>query len=371
MELEVQKFLRNKNNKVEDLTSKYALIIKRHKEFPNLVLFKYDSIESPMAIKLCQEARGLILNEADNWNIVAFPYTKFFNYGENLAAHLGKEKRVYEKLDGSLIILYYYNNEWQVATSGTPDASGEVKGFNFSFKDLFWKVFNEIEYSVPSEKYKQYTFMLELCTPYNKIVVQHKENKLVLHGVRNNETMKEEYPELFAKELGFDCVKSYDYKTVDELETSNEITSLSPIEFEGFVVVDENFNRIKVKSPKYISLSHIRDSFSERRVVELIQNGEKSEFLAYFPEYTSLFEKIKELYENYIASIEKVYLSIKDIPDQKEFALKAIKYPFSGALFTLRKKKDLLAKDIMKEVPAKKVLEMIGVKEKAYSEAEQ
>ncbi len=31
---------------------------------------------------------------------------------------------VYEKLDGSLAVLYYYKDEWWVSSSGMPDATG-------------------------------------------------------------------------------------------------------------------------------------------------------------------------------------------------------------------------------------------------------
>jgi tRNA splicing ligase len=51
-----------------------------------------------------QECRGLILDESANWRIVAFPYTKFFNYGEEHAASIDWSTAcVQEKLDGSLM----------------------------------------------------------------------------------------------------------------------------------------------------------------------------------------------------------------------------------------------------------------------------
>ncbi len=84
----------------------------------------------------------------------------------------GARQKVYEKLDGSLMVLYFYDRAWHVQSSGTPDASGEVNGFGFSFAELFWKVWNEQGYQLPQET--DCCFMFELMTRYNRIVVRQK-----------------------------------------------------------------------------------------------------------------------------------------------------------------------------------------------------
>lgn len=69
-----------------------------------------DQIDSPMSNAIVQDARGTILDEDDNWRIVAFPFRKFFNFNESNAAKLNWSGgvKVMEKLDGSLMILYSY-----------------------------------------------------------------------------------------------------------------------------------------------------------------------------------------------------------------------------------------------------------------------
>ena len=53
--------------------------------------------------------------------------SRFFNYNEKEADILDwNSVKVYEKIDGCLATLYYYNNEWHVASDDTPDASDEV-----------------------------------------------------------------------------------------------------------------------------------------------------------------------------------------------------------------------------------------------------
>jgi hypothetical protein len=51
----------------------------RHEKYPNLVEFSYEP-GADFKTKIPCEARGIILDEFNNWNVVAFPYTKFHTY---------------------------------------------------------------------------------------------------------------------------------------------------------------------------------------------------------------------------------------------------------------------------------------------------
>jgi hypothetical protein len=122
-----------------ELESRYGVTAKRHSEFPNLVMLKYNQLIAPMHEPITQECRGLILDEADDWRVVSFPYRKFFNHGEPNAAPIDwGTARVYEKLDGSLMTLYPYRGQWRVASSGTPDAGGPAHDGGINFSRLFW-----------------------------------------------------------------------------------------------------------------------------------------------------------------------------------------------------------------------------------------
>ena len=64
--------------------------------------------------------RGLVI-DADG-NILARPFKKFFNYEEvQNKIDMNKPFEAYEKMDGSLIILFYYPKEqkWLVASRGS------------------------------------------------------------------------------------------------------------------------------------------------------------------------------------------------------------------------------------------------------------
>lgn len=124
---------------------------------------------------IVQECRGIILNKEDNWNIVCYPYNKFFNFGESNAAKLNWDSKInaYKKLDGSLINLFYYKG-WNFSTSGNPDASGPCLnnlGRQITFHELVKELWSQHNYEYPFKIDYNRTFMFELCTPLNKIVV--------------------------------------------------------------------------------------------------------------------------------------------------------------------------------------------------------
>ncbi len=286
----LQMYLRGGGSPAE-LLATYSVKNKRHGRYPNLVQFKYDQIESPMGSPLVQECRGVILDEDNNWEVVARPFNKFFNHGEGHAAPIDwATARVQEKLDGSLIIMYHYRDEWHVATSGTPDASGEVNGTNQTFAELFWKVWDEMRLGSPRNSHWAHkTYLFELMTPYNRVVVRHEKSRIVFIGLKDRNTGQEfeigqeeeshdEYDFGFAPEVRVFPLQS----TEDIIETFN---AMSPLTQEGYVVVDANFNRIKVKHPGYVAIHHMRDGFGPRRMLEVVRSGEGSELLVYYHEW--------------------------------------------------------------------------------------
>jgi hypothetical protein len=160
--------------------------------------------------------------------------------------------------------LYYFDNRWQVASSGLPDAGGKVTMLDTNWKDnatstttyaeLFWKVWNQVGYKLPNST--QRCYMFELVTNMNTIIVRYLEEMIVCIGCRDMETLNELEAEEVAKENGWRSPKSFKIQTLTEaLEAAR---ALSPVESEGFVVQDATFNRVKIKSPQYVAISSIQ-----------------------------------------------------------------------------------------------------------------
>lgn len=354
--MELQEYLRQHG--LEKLSETYQIKVTSHRQYPHLVCLKYSQIESPLGEKIVQQCRGIILDSSQDWQIVSYPYDKFFNYGEIHAATINwNNAKVYEKLDGSLTALYFYNGEWRVQSSGTPDAAGEVNGFGFSFAELFWKVWQELGYKLPAET--DQCFIFELMTPYNRIVVQQNDNQIVLHGLRNTQTLLESNPSIWANKYGWKLVKSYPLTSWKEVIEAAQ--NLDPMDSEGYIICDADFNRVKVKSPQYVAISHLREGFSTRRMIQIVLTNEGEEFLAYFPEWTELYQKVKDKYQFLVQEIEEVYRQHESIEVQKDFALAVKHLSYAGILFSLRARRVAGVKEALRDVNIYKIEELLGL----------
>ena len=221
MNLAILTYLRG-GRTLSELETGYAITPRRHKAFPNLVLLKYSQIASPMNERIVQECRGIVLDETDDWKPVCVPYFKFFNYGEENAAAIDwTQARVYEKLDGSLMSLYWYGGDWQVASSGLPDASGGT-GAGMTFAELFWKTWNAMRYVLPSREKPgpEICYMFEMMTPLNRVVVPHAESAIVLHGVRELDGFTESAAEFHANRNGWQCVRTFPLNSLENVLAS-------------------------------------------------------------------------------------------------------------------------------------------------------
>src|SRR6478735_10204716 len=93
---------------LEKLIITYDLIANYSKRYPNLVQLCYHQLKTPKN-DITNECRGLILDMDDNYKIISYPFYRFSDYSEKSDALLDKDSlRFYEKLDGSIISLYFY-----------------------------------------------------------------------------------------------------------------------------------------------------------------------------------------------------------------------------------------------------------------------
>ena len=397
----IQKFIEEHADWEKLLSEKpYCLhITKDNFNGKNLVMFKYDQIESDMSLPIVQECRGLIL-DFDTNEIVSFPFKKFFNAGETNAAEIDwKSCWVGEKLDGSLIKTVRIGDEILISTNGTIDAfkaplAEQIGCKSSTFGELvieaIWnndnfrpnhthavtskgKWFEHPDYRYAMKKFKDLleennTYMFELTSPFNKVVVSWHETRLNFLGVRDNFTFQETYFSDHNLKNYFNTPKVFSLTSLDECKKATE--AMGPDQ-EGFVVCDKNFNRIKVKSILYVSLAHMRNNgvLSYERGIDIVRGNELGEVLTYFPEFKPHLEKIKNVYDSLIASLNESWLAYNQldpfiIETRKDKAIwiqKNFKVPAVG--FMLIDDKVESVADWAKQVPAKNLVKILGFKE--------
>lgn len=286
------------------------------KWYVDRVLLKYDQLVSPtiMALQEVQECRGLIL-EKDTWKVLSCSFFKFFNAGEGNAHKIDwNTAHVLEKLDGSLLTLYFYDGIWCTATTGTAFGEGEVNNKNgTTFSDLFWKIVMEKYNLEVSKLNKDFCYCFELCSPYNIVVKPHGESSVTLLTVRNRETLIELSGKdlvMGAASIGIPLVKSYDLNATNVGHLLNTFEDM-PWHDEGYVVVDNDFNRVKVKNPAYCAVHSLKGKSAEHNIIEIIVSNEIEEFGAVFPERKEEVFRLKDNYDKLIRKLEIIWDELK------------------------------------------------------------
>ena len=355
--MKTQLFLRQHG--LAALCEQFALKINRHERFPNLVLIKYNQLFSPMNEPIVRECRGLILDEAADWSVVSHPFDKFFNAGEPNAAPIDwMTARVFEKLDGSLMSLYFYDGQWQVASSGRPDASGPLGSRSVTMAQGFWEIWRNLGLQLPPDSCAGWWFGFELMTPWNQVIVRHATPRIVCIGARGPNG-SEVWPHDL--EFSWPTVASHALQSLEDVSRAAE--AIHPLNGEGFVVCDAQFQRVKIKSSQYVALHHLRDQFSLPKIIELVRAGEGDEFLAYFPDFRSQFEDVRARFQALCAQSEADFAELNPIKDQRDFAFAAQKKPVPASLFALRNGKAKTAQQFFAKANMAPLIAWLGLRE--------
>lgn len=361
-ELHVQRFLRT-GGTIGDLLQRFAITAKEHPAFPGLYLLKYNQIASDFGEPIVRECRGIILDSTDKWRVVARGFDKFFNHGEPHAATIDwSTARYLEKLDGSLCMVYHHADEWHVATTGTPDAGGDINGTGTRFADYFWNTYGTRDFICSKSGM---CFLFELMGPMNRVVVQHTEPRLVLLGAR----VRESGEELIAEHARIYIGNDRDIETVrafplaSMVDVARSFDTMSPLAQEGYVVVDRAFNRIKVKHPGYVALHHAKDGLSQRAFVEIARSGEVPEVITAFPELKPELDDARARLDGLIGDVERDFDRLRDRPTQKDFALEAVKTRCPGALFAVRAGKAASVRDYFVGAQIDQLMRLLGYKD--------
>ena len=237
-----------------------------------------------------EQCRGLV-TDIDG-NIIARPFSKFWNLEEHNINELPKESfEVTEKMDGSLIIGFFYNDEFIIATRGSFESEQAIKATEMLHT-------NSDLYNLVHSYSDEYTFLFEIIYPSNRIVVDYGgDEKLVLLGSYHKGTNEFVHPDYY-KQLMPSLItpKTFDVSSIDDLKNSGETN------FEGYVVRFGNDFRVKVKLDEYVRLHRILTNVSNVSIWEALKNGDDlEEILQNVPDefYDWVNEIISGLQEKY------------------------------------------------------------------------
>ncbi len=303
--------------------------------------------------------RGLVLD--NEGNVIAKPFPKFFNYEEHTAEEIPNEPfEVFEKMDGSLGIYFYYEREltyteryklwfngnyetgmeyceeivpnfddpyyhptpktkggWYMATRGSFTSEQAIKGMEIA------KKYNYDRICVPG-----FTYLFEIIYPENRIVVDYgKDERLVLLSIVNPEGNEIPYEDIEMD--GWDIVNRY-----DGVSDYTKLKGMISNDAEGYIIRFKNGMRMKIKGDEYVRLHRILTNFSTTDIWELLMNkGDMDEFLERVPDEFDKWVKstISELKYAFFQISERAgklhdgfrygkYGDVYPEPSKKEFA---------------------------------------------------
>jgi hypothetical protein len=329
----------------------------------------YDQIEAKDDDLIVQECRGLILATKDGRSltsqakmvndrlcyddicpgetvVLAMGFRRFYNFGQGAAAQIDwsdPNLKVQNKEDGTLILLWanpFENYRWVVSTRSVPEADIPLDSWKeMTFRTLFEKAVKDTSGNtfeeITSYLDKNYTWVFELTSPFNQIVIRNNDCRVVFLAARNLNTLQEvsidnHYIQSEMEVVNIPTVKTYSLSNIDKV--IEFVNAQNPLEQggEGVVVLDGKFNRIKVKNANYVVLNKMRDSLgaSTRNCLELILHEKDDDVVGAMP--PEIAETVQDLKKRYVAWLKKMEAEYREIwslisaegsKNKKDFAL--------------------------------------------------
>ena len=233
--------------------------------------------------------RGLIVDK--DYNVVERSFPKFFNYGELDPSQIPDEKfRVYEKMDGSLGILYWHNHKPKIATRGS---------FHSDQAEKATRMLKKFKIPVDSFLSRRYTYLFEIIYPENRIVVDYgREEELILLGAIDKITQNFVHPiDLEDLTWFFKIPKEYSFSLKEMLSHNNENS-------EGYVIVFESGFRMKIKFEDYVKLHAVMTELSSRHIWEALRDGDFHKILEIIPD--EMYDWVHKVHEEIMNDYKKV-----------------------------------------------------------------
>lgn len=279
-----------------DNLTKFGMLSK--KETDQLVLYNYTDActYSKCWNEHTLNSRGTIY-EKSSGKVVGYSFKKFFNLSEldpnSQQSILNSTNfKVYEKMDGSLGTVYYYDNQWKVATRGSFSSDQAI----YATEKLLPKY--DLAKLDTSNSY-----IVEIIYPENRIIVDYgdTEELVLLACFRTSDGADIDISTI---DSPFRKCPEMEFKTIEAV--IEHTSKLEGKYNEGFVIKLANGVRVKIKSPDYLRIARIVSRLSPLVLWENMKDGKVSEQLM-----MSIPEEFFNQYDDMRYELETQYAEIQ------------------------------------------------------------
>ncbi|NUQ95356.1 MAG: polynucleotide kinase [Streptomyces sp.] len=314
---------------------------------------QYGHIWTPVTMR----CRGLIVDD-DADIVIALPFPKIFvtaMHGvHDFAPPLPAEPfEIFEKADGSLIIVFHYNDRWHAASKGS-----------FISEQAQWAQ-GRLDAADLSGLDPKLTYLAEAIYPANRIVVDYgqREELMLLAAYRPADGTEEPLSAVAPhwKPIG-PAVRSWglsdDLAELEQLAAASatlDRAAADGTDEEGYVIRFTSGQRAKVKLSAYLTLHKLFTGTNERTIWEVLASGQDPAVLFdqvpdEFADWArtieaTLREEHARIVDKAVASYADVMAALPAEPDRKTFALEAVKSPYKSALFLIHDGRDAAVSD--------------------------
>ena len=292
------------------------------------------------------------------------------------------ECRAEEYVEGTMINLFYDDNEWEIASRSSVGANLKIYKHNhkepLTFRSMFLEACNNANFDFDElDKTCSYSFVLQ--HPNNRIVVPFAETKLylvacykILSADNEGDSFSIETVDInsYQSKLADTAIcfpKQYTNASYAELQTQYA-SSDTDYKIVGVMIHHkETGERTKIRNPNYEMVRQLRGNNPKELYHYLVIRREKlvSKYLKYYPEDQNKFNEYRQsvynftnvLYNNYVVCYISKGRPLRDFPYQYRTHMYLLHQLF---LNELRKSQQYVSKKVVikyvNELPPAKLM---------------
>jgi hypothetical protein len=247
------------------------------------------------------ECRGTIV-DAD-FNLVAYPFTKIYNYGIEKAAPVladDVEVTAFRKVNGFMVAVTWHNGDVLVSTTGSTDSDYVRMAKEMMLTHMTWA---DWQLACAGSDVEDMTVMFECVHPDDPHIIPEEPGMYVL-GYRDNvwgSKVGHHRSILEGMAVGFNChVPEHHKVSLGKLKTMAQ-----ECRHEGFVFYTADGVSAKIKSPYYLTSKWVARNPRTDKLVDLDRDIKHN----IDEEYYNLIDAIRANIEAYTAMDEQARLA--------------------------------------------------------------
>lgn len=289
-----------------------------------------------------RECRALILRKLEEgWRVIAWSFDRFFNLGEHenetraMSAAIdtpGHPVVAYEKLDGSLITVVHFDEEWHVFTRRGNADGAPFRGMRAmpGQKPTFGEIVRRL---IRWERMKpEIVYVLELCS-FHENVTRYGSQFLALltgHPQGSDDELDDLTLDEMAAEHGWRRPERFPVESMAQLRAK---LREQPPDFEGFVL-RHGHQRMKMKQDSYLRLHHLASGVSLPDLARTVVIGEADELKLVREIDPETVEGMRRCLEDDLEAARALWDAHGHL-DRRAFAPKVLRHPYGYLLFRI------------------------------------